>query len=149
MPRFPSFTLQILHWANRREGGGVEAMVFTWDPYANPYDYHLWTINVEYRCSMLVFLFFVAFSKLTNHVRITSLCIFILCLWYLDAWHENLFILLVLIAVINQVQAAYSASTDSRTTQSRDKQANGSSQNLWRNVLVDYVRTIVILCLLS
>lgn len=70
------------------------------------YDPHTWTINVEGRNSMLVFLYLICFARTKTGIRICLCLSLIFCLCQVDAWHESLFLTGILLAEINLMQAS-------------------------------------------
>ncbi|KAF3154299.1 hypothetical protein TWF569_000278 [Orbilia oligospora] len=66
---------------------------FIWKEYFITYDPHLWTIPVEFRCSMVVFLSLLGLSKVKSWVRLTTLSIIAFtCLFHLGRWDVCLFL---------------------------------------------------------
>ncbi|KAJ6264973.1 hypothetical protein Dda_1127 [Drechslerella dactyloides] len=66
---------------------------FIWKEYFITYDLHLWTIPVEFRCSILVFISLLALAKARAWVRMGVLGVSaVTCLVYLDRWDVSLFL---------------------------------------------------------
>lgn len=55
------------------------------------YDIHLWTIPVEFRCSMILFLTIAGLSVLRSKVRMWTLVLFIAASFQCDVWELGLF----------------------------------------------------------
>lgn len=110
--RLDSFFAQLWDWLKASE---MMTRLFTNGNPHNRYDPHTWTINVEFNCSMLVFLYCICFSKTQTWIRVSFCCILSFCLWHLNAWHENMFLLGILVAEVNHIQAATSAKSDVKT----------------------------------
>jgi peptidoglycan/LPS O-acetylase OafA/YrhL len=85
-----SFTAQLKDWIWQMFNF---ACIFSWKPFAGStgYDVHLWTIPVEFRASMLLFLTIIALARLRPWLRLTIL--FGLSLFVLrnDRWEMMLF----------------------------------------------------------
>jgi len=102
-----SFSRQLWDWAHH-----VERMttLYARDAISSRYDPHTWTINVEFHCSMLVFLYLLCFAKTKTWIRVSFCILLSIYLWRTDAWHENMFLMGILIAEINQFQGLYTNS---------------------------------------
>jgi peptidoglycan/LPS O-acetylase OafA/YrhL len=62
-----------------------------WSPINHPYDVHLWTIPVEFRCSMILFIALVAFARTPPRVRLGLLFCCIIYCHYTNFWEGWLF----------------------------------------------------------
>jgi peptidoglycan/LPS O-acetylase OafA/YrhL len=62
-----------------------------WVPAGHPYDVHLWTLPVEFRCSMILFLALVGFARTTPFVRLGLLIGSTLYCHYTNFWEGWLF----------------------------------------------------------
>ncbi|KAI1112177.1 acyltransferase family-domain-containing protein [Nemania sp. NC0429] len=90
-PRLGSTPAQLAHWA--REMWAL-VHVWSWADHAGStvYDVHLWTIPVEFRCSMVLFLVLVGTARLRGGVR---LAVVALLAWFVlrsDRWEMLLFL---------------------------------------------------------
>ena len=57
--------------------------VWTWEPFYGFYSAQLWTIPVEFRCSMVVFLTLLGLSRCRMRVRLSiEICAALTCFWY-------------------------------------------------------------------
>jgi len=66
---------------------------FQWKEYFITYDLHLWTIPVEFRCSIVVFLSLLGLARTKAWIRIFTLSFMsFACLLYLDRWDVCLFL---------------------------------------------------------
>ncbi|EWC45699.1 hypothetical protein DRE_05260 [Drechslerella stenobrocha 248] len=66
---------------------------FVWRVYSLTYDLHLWTIPVEFRGSIVVFVSLLGLARAKTWVRVVTLAGFaIACLVYLDRWDVSLFL---------------------------------------------------------
>lgn len=69
------------------------------------YDIHLWTIPVEFRCSMFLFLTLAGLSLVRSRIRLILVGLFIAFSFQLDVWEMGLFwggMLLAELSLINQ-----------------------------------------------
>lgn len=80
--------------------------IFDFDIYggSNYYDYHLWTIAVEFRCSLVLFLCQIAFSRMYTPVRISGLCSIAWFAWSWGRWDVFLFLVGCVLAEMDLVQ---------------------------------------------
>ncbi|KAK2628500.1 hypothetical protein QTJ16_001603 [Diplocarpon rosae] len=72
--------------------------VYTWDEYYGFYNPHLWTIAVEFRCSMIVFLGLLGLSRTRTAVRIGTETLMLFHAAWNDRWEVMAFIGGLLIA---------------------------------------------------
>ncbi|GAW17068.1 hypothetical protein ANO14919_065180 [Xylariales sp. No.14919] len=89
--RLPSLSAQLTHWAHE-----MWAFVHIWSwanhAGATQYDVHLWTIPLEFRCSMVLFLVLVGTARLRDNVRLVVVG---LLSWFVlrnDRWEMLLFL---------------------------------------------------------
>ncbi|KAF3915539.1 hypothetical protein ABW21_db0204298 [Orbilia brochopaga] len=79
---------------------------FIWKEYFITYDLHLWTIPVEFRCSILIFVCLLALAKARSWVRMGALGVSaVVCLVYLDRWDVSLFFSGAVLAEVTLVRA--------------------------------------------
>ncbi|KAK6349499.1 hypothetical protein TWF696_005783 [Orbilia brochopaga] len=79
---------------------------FIWKEYFITYDLHLWTIPVEFRCSILIFVCLLALAKAKSWVRMGVLSVSaVACLVYLDRWDVSLFFSGAVLAELTLVRA--------------------------------------------
>jgi peptidoglycan/LPS O-acetylase OafA/YrhL len=62
-----------------------------WNPGNHPYDVHLWTLPVEFRCSVILFMALVAFARTRPRARLGMLFGCIAYCHYTNAWEAWLF----------------------------------------------------------
>jgi peptidoglycan/LPS O-acetylase OafA/YrhL len=62
-----------------------------WTPGGHPYDVHLWTLPVEFRCSIILFISLVGFARCRANLRAAMLFGMILYCHYTDFWQGWLF----------------------------------------------------------
>jgi peptidoglycan/LPS O-acetylase OafA/YrhL len=101
-PIFETTLEQLQHWYQTTS---IFVWVFTFDTYRDyPYDGHLWTIPIEFRYSLIVFLLVLGVSKTRLLYRITILALSVAyCIWVVS-WEGTLFISGVLLAQITLVR---------------------------------------------
>ena len=76
--RRDAFVKQFHHWLL-----SVWLMIdpLTWEEYHNPYNGHLYTVSIEFRSSLVLFLVITALIRLRTKIRITLLGVLILSCW--------------------------------------------------------------------
>ncbi|QDS68739.1 hypothetical protein FKW77_004598 [Venturia effusa] len=62
-----------------------------WNPINHVYDVHLWTLPVEFRSSMVLFMALVAFARTRPQIRLTMLFGCVVYCHYTNAWESWLF----------------------------------------------------------
>jgi peptidoglycan/LPS O-acetylase OafA/YrhL len=75
-----------------------------WAPINHPYDVHLWTLPVEFRCSMILFMALVAFAQTPSHIRLGLLFGCILYCHFTGFWEGWLFFSGSLLAQLRLLQ---------------------------------------------
>ncbi|KAI0870881.1 acyltransferase family-domain-containing protein [Hypoxylon argillaceum] len=90
-PRLGSLAAQLAHWAREM---AAFVHVWSWADHAGStqYDVHLWTIPLEFRCSMVLFLVLVGTARLRENVRLVVVG---LLAWFVlrsDRWEMLLFL---------------------------------------------------------
>ena len=93
--RLASLGQQILDWAHQT---GRMFHVFWWGDLHNQYDVHLWTIPVEFRCSLALFLILPAYLMIRPRPRKVLLSLLVIYVYGLDRWDVALFYCGLLIA---------------------------------------------------
>ncbi|KAK0765609.1 hypothetical protein N5P37_001546 [Trichoderma harzianum] len=93
--RLGSFGAQLLHWLDQ---SWRMLYVFWWGDLHNRYDVHLWTIPVEFRCSLAIFLILPVYMVLRSTIRVFLMIILIVYVYALDRWDVALFFSGLLIA---------------------------------------------------
>ena len=78
--------------------------VFQWNVYHPPYDSHLWTIPVELRCSLLIFLVCLALCRLRPRVRLSIIILLMLYTCLKLRWDMALFLAGMLFAETTQIK---------------------------------------------
>jgi peptidoglycan/LPS O-acetylase OafA/YrhL len=98
----PSLNAQLRDWTGQMFNF---MSVFTWAQFAGStsYDVHLWTIPVEFRSSLMLFLVIVGLSKLRSTVRMPLLAAVILFVFRQDRWELSLFCCGMFIAELDLV----------------------------------------------
>jgi peptidoglycan/LPS O-acetylase OafA/YrhL len=66
--------------------------IWDWNPHYPYYDHHLWTIPLEFRGSLVVFLTLLAFAQTTTFVRMTGIGLLALNAAWWDRWDMMLFL---------------------------------------------------------
>ncbi|KAI1105332.1 acyltransferase [Jackrogersella minutella] len=97
---------QLRHWMHEMYNF---IHVWDWEKFggATGYDVHLWTIPVEFRCSMLLFLVMIGTARLRTGVRF--LCISVL-MWFVlrsDKWEMFLFLWGMTLAELDLIRGAH------------------------------------------
>ncbi|EPS35057.1 hypothetical protein H072_11553 [Dactylellina haptotyla CBS 200.50] len=78
---------------------------FTWKEYFITYDLHLWTIPVEFRCSILVFISLLGLSKVKSWVRMGVLSVMAIASFvYHDRWDVFCFLSGVVLAEVSIIR---------------------------------------------
>jgi len=86
---FPTFREQA--WDYYRASKGLFD-IFTHERWpAHGYDIHLWTIPVEFRCSLVLFLTLLGLSLMRTRTRLILLGLFIICSFQFDVFELGLF----------------------------------------------------------
>ncbi|KAJ4860475.1 acyltransferase family domain-containing protein [Trichoderma breve] len=85
----------LLHWLDQ---SWRMLYVFWWGDLHNRYDVHLWTIPVEFRCSLAIFLILPVYMILRSTIRVFLMIILIVYVYALDRWDVALFFSGLLIA---------------------------------------------------
>ena len=122
---FASIYEQLGDWTH--EMGRLVTDVWGWGLYYNNYDPHLWTIPLEFRSSMLLFLSLLGFSRLRPLPRLVAmLALCSLCFIYWARWEVFLFLAGMLFAELDLVSGIF---TD---TSPLDEKAKGGSRPYMR-----------------
>jgi peptidoglycan/LPS O-acetylase OafA/YrhL len=103
-----SFTIQFYDWVWRL----FEFVhVWSWEPFggSTPYDVHLWTIPVEFRCSMVLFIVLMGVAKLRTWIRFVTLLGVSWFTYRNDRWEMLLFLSGTLLAELDLISAARKA----------------------------------------
>ncbi|KAI0479601.1 acyltransferase family-domain-containing protein [Xylaria cf. heliscus] len=106
--RLETLSAQLTHWAHEM---WAFFHIWSWANHAGStqYDVHLWTIPLEFRCSMVLFLILVGTARLRENVR---LAIVGLLAWYVlrnDRWEMLLFLAGMTIAELDLRRNAHEA----------------------------------------
>jgi peptidoglycan/LPS O-acetylase OafA/YrhL len=80
------FILQLSNWLDN-----TWLWLQVWTPVNHPYDVHLWTLPVEFRCSMILFMALVAFARIPPRIRLGSSFGCIVYCHYSNFWEGWLF----------------------------------------------------------
>jgi peptidoglycan/LPS O-acetylase OafA/YrhL len=101
-----TFYGQLEHWTETM--GNMISNVWDWGIYYNSYDAHLWTIPLEFRSSMVLFLTQIAFSRLRSGARIFLTCAMVtMCFYYWVRWEVFLFLAGMLSAELDFVSGLF------------------------------------------
>lgn len=102
-----NFRAQFKHW----RGEMFNFLHFWgWEKFGGStgYDVHLWTIPVEYRCSMVLFLVLVGFSRLRTGPRLAGVAVMAWFCLYNDRWEPLLFLMGMGLAELDIIRDAHS-----------------------------------------
>jgi peptidoglycan/LPS O-acetylase OafA/YrhL len=104
--RLPTFPAQFNDWAWKVFNF---VHVWSWEPFggSTSYDVHLWTIPVEFRCSMVLFLALIGLARLRSWVRMT--CLFFI-MWFTyrnDRWEMLLFLSGMFLAEVDLIRLSH------------------------------------------
>ncbi|KAK8042304.1 acyltransferase family-domain-containing protein [Apiospora rasikravindrae] len=103
-----TFSEQFLHWA----GEMFNFLHFwSWEKFGGStgYDVHLWTIPVEYRCSMVLFLSLIGLARMRTGVRLTCLAILMWFMLHNDRWEPLLFLVGTALAELDIIRGAHNS----------------------------------------
>ncbi|KAI9727739.1 MAG: hypothetical protein M1834_007978 [Cirrosporium novae-zelandiae] len=126
--RLPTFFAQFLNWLQMlREMTNV----WEWEEYYPPYDVHLWTIPMEYRSSMLLFLANLSLSRLQYPFRVATSVILVLYCYSWSRWDTVLFL-------SGSILAETSLLYDARNTQLSP--SSKSPVHLARRIGINFIR---------
>jgi peptidoglycan/LPS O-acetylase OafA/YrhL len=101
--RLPTFSLQFNDWS-RKVFNFVH--VWSWEPFggSTSYDVHLWTIPVEFRCSMVLFLALIGLARLKSWIRMVCLGGLMWFTYRNDRWEMLLFLSGMFLAEIDLIR---------------------------------------------
>jgi peptidoglycan/LPS O-acetylase OafA/YrhL len=103
---FETWYEQIWDWIHSM--GYLISNVWNWDMYFNNYDPHLWTIPLEFRSSMVLFLSLLSFSRLRPIARLTLMSGLVsLCLAYWARWEAFLFLTGMIFAELDLISGIF------------------------------------------
>jgi peptidoglycan/LPS O-acetylase OafA/YrhL len=107
--RLGTFNEQLRHWLLQMFNF---ICVFSWAPFAGStgYDVHLWTIPVEFRASLMLFLTLIALSRLRPWLRLLFLSGITLFVLRNDRWEMLLFFSGMFIAELDLIRQSSAAS---------------------------------------
>ncbi|KAI0024297.1 acyltransferase [Xylariomycetidae sp. FL0641] len=102
----PTFAAQVRHWAWQMFDF---AHVWSWEKNggSTQYDVHLWTIPVEFRCSMVLFLVLLATARLRTAARFAVVAAFALFVLRSDRWEMLLFLAGLVFAELDLIRGAH------------------------------------------
>lgn len=113
---------------------------FNWDNFSqnSPYAYQLWTIPVEFRCSMILFLVHVAFARSPTAIRLWLTSTLALLLLTFERWDVFLFLAGAILAEMDLIKDewAKSPALDLSTEKPAGRQLLTSRVPSWIKVLV-------------
>jgi peptidoglycan/LPS O-acetylase OafA/YrhL len=120
--RRETFMAQFYHWL-----GSTRDMInpFTWEEFHNPYNGHLWTISVEFRSSLVLFLVIIALARVRTIIRLSLVVVLMfLCSLY-SRWDVALFLSGMFIAELDR----FSGNVDTF-----DQKAFEARESKWRRM---------------
>jgi peptidoglycan/LPS O-acetylase OafA/YrhL len=107
-PKQPSFWLQILDWWNSLSVLMSPFLLVNGNNlYSPPYDGHLWTIPLEYRGSIIIFVTLLGISRVTSTARLCLLIFLPIYCIYTTHWDLFLFLSGTLLAELTHFHTAY------------------------------------------
>lgn len=108
--RLATTSAQLWDWAR-----AMFAFVHVWDwlPFggSTAYDVHLWTIPVEFRCSLVLFLTIIGVARLRTAIRLLVLVLLALFCYRSDRWEMLLFYSGTVLAELDLIRKAHSDPT--------------------------------------
>jgi peptidoglycan/LPS O-acetylase OafA/YrhL len=112
-PRLGSLSEQLTHWAHQM---WAFVHVWGWQTHggSTQYDVHLWTIPVEFRCSMVLFLVIIGTARLRPNIRLLVVGILAWFVLRSDRWEMFLFLSGMTIADIDVRRGAHEAENNGR-----------------------------------
>lgn len=130
---FATFYEQVRDWAGSL--GGLISNAWHWDLYFNNYDPHLWTIPLEFRTSIVLFVTLVGFSRLRPVARLSlTLGLVSLCLCYWARWEVFLFLAGMIFAELDMISGIFT-----ETPLLSEKEASRSRRSLsliWAGIML-------------
>lgn len=115
--RRETFGAQLCHWL-----GSIRDMInpFTWEEFHNPYNGHLWTIPVEFRSSLVLFVIMIALARVRTTIRLTLIAVlaFSCSLYY--RWDVGLFLSGMFIAELDIISGNVDTFSQ-KPTEAREK----------------------------
>ncbi len=103
---FSTFNEQIWDWV--RSMGSLISNVWNWDLYFNNYDPHLWTIPLEFRSSIVLFITLLAFSRLRPAARLVLMFSLVsICLLCWARWEVFLFLAGMIFAELDIISGIF------------------------------------------
>ncbi|KAI0473150.1 acyltransferase family-domain-containing protein [Xylariaceae sp. FL0804] len=127
VPRDESTWLQLKDWAWET----FEFIrAFDWDRHAgrHPYDVHLWTIPVEFRCSMALFLTQIATARLRAPFRLATVGVLAGVAMRANHWEVVLFLAGMVLAELDLIRGAHERPTPPPTQQSQPTTTTGDEE---------------------
>lgn len=106
--------------------------VWGWEKYGGStgYDVHLWTIPIEFRASMMLFLTHIALARLRTPVRLVCLALVMTFSYHSDRWEMILFYTGMLLAELDLIRGAHSNPATTAALQTRPSHESSSSGGL-------------------
>lgn len=103
---FSTLSAQISDWMSST--ANLISNVWNWNLYFNNYDPHLWTIPLEFRSSIILFLTLLGLSRLRPVARLLITFTFVsLCLAYWARWEVFLFLTGMIIAELDIIYGVF------------------------------------------
>ncbi|KAE9986872.1 hypothetical protein Vi05172_g7973 [Venturia inaequalis] len=104
-----TFSIQFYDWCQKVF---LFVHVWSWEPFGGStnYDVHLWTVPVEFRCSMVLFIVLMGIAKLKTWIRFVTLIGIAWFTYRNDRWDMLLFLAGTFLAEIDLILAAKKAS---------------------------------------
>lgn len=103
--RLDTFSQQFWDWAWKAFNF---IYVWGWDPFggSTTYDVHLWTIPVEFRCSLMLFLTLIGLARVRTSLRFTFLALITWFTYRNDRWEMILFFSGMFLAELDIIRGA-------------------------------------------
>ncbi|KAK3378276.1 acyltransferase family-domain-containing protein [Podospora didyma] len=125
--RLPTLGAQLEDW--------VKSMynfihIWDWETFggSTPIDLHLWTIPVEFRCSMFLFLALIGTARLRTAVRFLVVILLMVFTWRSTKWEMLLFFSGMLLAELDIIRGAHGSSgSGAAATTTAPSSGNGST----------------------
>ncbi|KAF2452303.1 acyltransferase family-domain-containing protein [Lineolata rhizophorae] len=104
-PILPNLMEQLQDWGNNCVWKLLNP--FKWDEFYNNYDSHLWTIPLEFRSSLVLFLTHVALAKVRTGWRLGLTCVLIVFLIARVRWEVMLFVVGGMLAELDLIMRTW------------------------------------------
>jgi len=116
------------------------AWINIWHSTGHAYNPHLWTLSVEFRSSIALFMALLALARTRAVYRLAGLASFVIYCYYTDAWAEWLFFAGATLAQLKLLQDQYESALLGDIKLEEDDSNNGCSTSL---STLDIVRVVI------